>query len=39
MELEENKAANRVHGEEKLRQKKKARVLVDGGVEEEMDMD
>jgi len=39
LELDQNKAANRVHGEERLRQKKKTRVLVDGGVEEEMDMD
>ncbi|KAJ5103803.1 Ribosome biogenesis protein RLP24 [Penicillium argentinense] len=36
---EQSKVANRVHGEERLRQKKKSKVLVDGGVEEEMDMD
>ncbi|KAL1865091.1 ATPase-activating ribosome biosynthesis protein [Paecilomyces lecythidis] len=29
----------RVHGEERLRQKKKTRMLVDGGTEEEMDVD
>ena len=39
MVAEQSKAANRVHGEERLRQKKKARVLVDGGVQEEMDID
>lgn len=33
------KIAGRVHGEERQRQKKKAKVLVDGGVEEEMDVD
>lgn len=37
--LDQNKAANRVHGEERLRQKKKTRMLVDGGVEEEMQID
>lgn len=38
MVAEQSKTANRVHGEERLRQKK-ARVLVDGGVQEEMDID
>ena len=37
--LETGKVAGRVHGEEKQRQKKKARVLVDGGIEDEMDVD
>ncbi|KKK12717.1 hypothetical protein P175DRAFT_0472078 [Aspergillus ochraceoroseus IBT 24754] len=36
---ETSKAANRVHGEEKLRQKKKTRVLVDGTTQDEMDVD
>lgn len=35
----EKVAAGHVLGEERVRQKKKARVLVDGGVEEEMDLD
>lgn len=39
MVAEQSKAANRVHGQERLRQKKKARILVDGGIEEEMDVD
>lgn len=39
MVAEQSKTANRVHGEERLRQKQKARVLVDGGVQEEMDVD
>jgi large subunit ribosomal protein L24e len=33
------KVSGQVLGEERVRQKKKARVLVDGGVEEEMDVD
>ncbi|KAJ5703426.1 hypothetical protein N7493_011815 [Penicillium malachiteum] len=37
--LDQNKAANRVHGEERVRQKKKTRMLVDGGAEEEMQID
>lgn len=36
---EQSKVAARVHGEEKLRQKKKTRILVDGGTQEEMDLD
>ncbi|KAJ5601374.1 hypothetical protein N7510_010908 [Penicillium lagena] len=36
---EQSKTANRVHGEERLRQKKKTKLLVDGGVQEEMDID
>jgi large subunit ribosomal protein L24e len=36
---EREKAVGTVFGEERPRQKKKARVLVDGGVEEEMDVD
>jgi large subunit ribosomal protein L24e len=39
MVAEQSKTANRVHGEERLRQKKKGKLLVDGGVEEEMDID
>lgn len=39
MVAEQSKTANRVHGEERLRQKKKAKVLVEGGVQEEMDID
>jgi large subunit ribosomal protein L24e len=35
----EKTIAGKVFGEERQRQKKKARVLVDGGVEEEMDVD
>ncbi|KAI9929284.1 hypothetical protein MW887_001692 [Aspergillus wentii] len=34
-----SKAPNKVHGQEIQRQKKKARLLVDGGVQEEMDVD
>jgi large subunit ribosomal protein L24e len=37
--VEAAKVASRVHGEERLRQKKKTRILVDGGTEEEMDVD
>lgn len=38
--LETGKAASRVHGEsEKQKQKKKTRLLVDGGEQEEMDVD
>jgi large subunit ribosomal protein L24e len=37
--LDVSKISSRVVGEEKLRQKKKTRLLVDGGVEEEMDLD
>lgn len=36
---EKEKAVGTVFGEERPRQKKKARQLVDGGVEEEMDVD
>ncbi|BDD59913.1 ATPase-activating ribosome biosynthesis protein [Monascus purpureus] len=36
---EQSKVASRVHGEERLRQKKKTRLLVDGGTQEEMDID
>ncbi|OKL60385.1 hypothetical protein UA08_04233 [Talaromyces atroroseus] len=36
---EKEKIAGKVFGEERQRQKKKAKVLVDGGVEEEMDVD
>ncbi|CAG8008096.1 unnamed protein product [Penicillium salamii] len=39
MVAEQSKVANRVHGEERIRQKSKAKMLVDGGVEEEMDVD
>jgi large subunit ribosomal protein L24e len=41
MVAEQSKFANRVHGADLFKQKKKAKVLVDGGVEEEeaMDMD
>jgi large subunit ribosomal protein L24e len=39
MVAEQSKTANRVHGEERIRQKKKGKLLVDGGVEEEMDID
>jgi large subunit ribosomal protein L24e len=40
MVAEQSKVANRVHGGDLFVQKKKAKVLVDGGVEEEaMDMD
>ncbi|KAJ5239434.1 Ribosome biogenesis protein RLP24 [Penicillium chermesinum] len=41
MVAEQSKAANRVHGEDRLekQQKKKSRLLVDGGVQEEMDID
>ncbi|KAJ5266694.1 hypothetical protein N7478_009502 [Penicillium angulare] len=39
MVLDYNKAANRVHGEDLLKQKKKTRMLVDGGAEEEMQLD
>lgn len=41
-ELGENVGKSKVHGEERQRlgaQKKKARLLVDGGVQEEMDVD
>ncbi|KAL4881123.1 ribosomal protein L24e-domain-containing protein [Aspergillus karnatakaensis] len=37
--LEGTKVANRVHGEEKLRQKKRTRILVDGTTQDEMDVD
>jgi large subunit ribosomal protein L24e len=37
--LTTEKVSGQVLGEERVRQKKKARVLVDGGVEEEMDVD
>lgn len=37
--LEAAKVTGKVLGEEKVRQKKKARILVDGGVEEQMDVD
>ncbi|GFF45633.1 ribosome biogenesis protein RLP24 [Aspergillus udagawae] len=37
--LDVSKISSRVVGEEQLRQKKKTRLLVDGGVEEEMDLD
>ncbi|KAL1971076.1 hypothetical protein VTN77DRAFT_27 [Rasamsonia byssochlamydoides] len=37
--VEKEKVSGKVLGEERLRQKKKARLLVDGGVEEEMDVD
>ncbi|EEA20639.1 ATPase-activating ribosome biosynthesis protein [Talaromyces marneffei ATCC 18224] len=36
---EKEKAVGTVFGEERPRQKKKARALVDGGIEEEMDVD
>lgn len=41
MVAEQSKAANRVHGEDRLekQQKKKTRLLVDGGEHEEMDID
>ncbi|KAL4960640.1 ribosomal eL24 family protein [Aspergillus stella-maris] len=32
-------SVNKVHGEERLRQKKKTRLLVDGTTQDEMDMD
>lgn len=31
--------SGRLHGEERLRQQKKTRILVDGGTQEEMDVD
>lgn len=37
--VEKQKVTGKVLGEEKLRQKKKAKLLVDGGVEEAMDVD
>ncbi|OQD67066.1 hypothetical protein PENPOL_c004G01674 [Penicillium polonicum] len=39
MVAEQSKVSNRVHGEERVRQKQKAKLLVDGGVEEQMDID
>ncbi|KAJ5834607.1 Ribosomal protein L24e-related protein [Penicillium robsamsonii] len=39
MVAEQSKVANRVHGEERIRQKQKSKLLVDGGVEEQMDID
>ncbi|KAJ5487573.1 hypothetical protein N7530_001873 [Penicillium desertorum] len=39
MVAEQSKVANRVHGEERVRQKQKSKLLVDGGVEEQMDID
>lgn len=39
MVAEQSKIANRVHGEERVRQKQKSKLLVDGGVEEQMDID
>lgn len=36
---DKEKSTGTVFGEERLRQKKKSRLLVDGGVEEEMDVD
>jgi large subunit ribosomal protein L24e len=38
-EVEKEKISGRPMGEERLRQKKKTKLLVDGGVEEEMDID
>jgi hypothetical protein len=37
--ISEKKVSGKVLGEERLRQKKKTKLLVDGGVEEEMDVD
>lgn len=37
--VEQQKVSGKVLGEERLRQKKKAKLLVDGGVEEQMDVD
>ncbi|KAB8078271.1 ribosomal protein L24e-domain-containing protein [Aspergillus leporis] len=37
--LVSDKVTGKVHGEEKLRQKKRTRILVDGSTQEEMDVD
>ncbi|KAG0159030.1 hypothetical protein PDIDSM_6550 [Penicillium digitatum] len=39
MVAEQSKVSNRVHGEERIRQKQESKLLVDGGVEEQMDID